>query len=94
MQRRLAAILAADAVGYTRLMNKDEAGTLAAATPVTTAPMATIVIEAVALQHITFPILPIQGLRSQKRWFRNVRIKRGYVNRLLRLAAQADGSRG
>lgn len=30
MQRRLAAILAADVVGYSRLMNKDEAGTLAA----------------------------------------------------------------
>ena len=30
MERRLAAILAADVVGYSRLMNKDEAGTLAA----------------------------------------------------------------
>lgn len=30
MERRLAAILAADVVGYTRLMGKDEAGTLAA----------------------------------------------------------------
>ncbi len=30
MQRRLAAILAADVVGYTRLMGEDEAGTLAA----------------------------------------------------------------
>ncbi|MGI9317015.1 MAG: adenylate/guanylate cyclase domain-containing protein, partial [bacterium] len=30
MQRRLAAILAADVVGYSRLMNSDEAGTLAA----------------------------------------------------------------
>jgi class 3 adenylate cyclase len=29
-QRRLAAILAADVVGYSRLMGKDEAGTLAA----------------------------------------------------------------
>src|SRR5512143_4011906 len=29
-QRRLAAILAADVVGYTRLMERDEAGTLAA----------------------------------------------------------------
>ena len=29
VQRRLAAILAADVVGYTRLMNRDEAGTLA-----------------------------------------------------------------
>ncbi len=28
MQRRLAAILAADVVGYTRLMGADEAGTL------------------------------------------------------------------
>ena len=30
MERRLAAILAADVVGYTRLMEADEAGTLAA----------------------------------------------------------------
>jgi TolB-like protein/class 3 adenylate cyclase/Flp pilus assembly protein TadD len=30
MERRLAAILAADVVGYSRLMNRDEAGTLAA----------------------------------------------------------------
>ncbi len=30
MERRLAAILAADVVGYTRLMGEDEAGTLAA----------------------------------------------------------------
>ncbi len=30
MQRRLAAILAADVVGYSRLMNEDEAATLAA----------------------------------------------------------------
>ena len=30
MERRLAAILAADVVGYTRLMGADEAGTLAA----------------------------------------------------------------
>ena len=30
MERRLAAILAADVVGYSRLMNKDEMGTLAA----------------------------------------------------------------
>jgi len=30
MERRLAAILAADVVGYTRLMQADEAGTLAA----------------------------------------------------------------
>jgi adenylate cyclase len=29
-QRRLAAIFAADAVGYSRMMGKDEAGTLAA----------------------------------------------------------------
>ena len=29
-QRRLAAILAADVVGYSRLMEQDEAGTLAA----------------------------------------------------------------
>jgi adenylate cyclase len=29
VQRRLAAILAADVVGYTRLMDTDEAGTLA-----------------------------------------------------------------
>ena len=29
-QRRLAAILAADVVGYSRLMERDEAGTLAA----------------------------------------------------------------
>ena len=28
MERRLAAILAADVVGYTRLMGQDEAGTL------------------------------------------------------------------
>ena len=32
MERRLAAILAADVVGYSRLMEKDEAGTLAALT--------------------------------------------------------------
>src|SRR5215468_598832 len=31
-QRRLAAILAADVVGYSRLMQRDEAGTLAALT--------------------------------------------------------------
>ena len=30
MERRLTAILAADVVGYTRLMGADEAGTLAA----------------------------------------------------------------
>ncbi|HEX6094554.1 MAG TPA: adenylate/guanylate cyclase domain-containing protein, partial [Dongiaceae bacterium] len=30
MQRKLAAILAADVVGYSRLMSEDEAGTLAA----------------------------------------------------------------
>jgi adenylate cyclase len=30
MERRLAAILAADVVGYSRLMGRDEAGTLAA----------------------------------------------------------------
>ncbi len=30
MERRLAAILAADVVGYSRLMGKDEAATLAA----------------------------------------------------------------
>ena len=30
VQRRLAAILAADVVGYSRLMEQDEAGTLAA----------------------------------------------------------------
>ena len=30
MQRRLAAILSADVVGYARLMGEDEAGTLAA----------------------------------------------------------------
>ncbi len=30
MERRLAAILAADVVGYSRLIRKDEAGTLAA----------------------------------------------------------------
>jgi class 3 adenylate cyclase len=30
VQRRLAAILAADVVGYSRLMERDEAGTLAA----------------------------------------------------------------
>ena len=30
MERRLAAILAADVVGYSRLMERDEAGTLAA----------------------------------------------------------------
>ena len=30
MERRLAAILAADVVGYSRLMGEDEAGTLAA----------------------------------------------------------------
>ena len=30
MERRLAAILAADVVGYSRLMEQDEAGTLAA----------------------------------------------------------------
>ncbi len=30
MQRRLAAILAADVVGYTRLMGEDQQGTLAA----------------------------------------------------------------
>ena len=29
MERRLAAILAADVVGYSRLMSEDEAGTLA-----------------------------------------------------------------
>jgi len=29
-QRRLAAVLAADVVGYSRLMGQDEAGTLAA----------------------------------------------------------------
>ena len=29
MERRLAAILAADVVGYSRLMERDEAGTLA-----------------------------------------------------------------
>ncbi len=29
MERRLAAILAADVVGYSRLMEQDEAGTLA-----------------------------------------------------------------
>ena len=29
MERRLAAIIAADVVGYSRLMGKDEAGTLA-----------------------------------------------------------------
>ncbi len=32
MERRLAAILAADVVGYTRLMGMDEAGTLSALT--------------------------------------------------------------
>jgi len=32
MERRLAAILAADVVGYSRLMEQDEAGTLAALT--------------------------------------------------------------
>ena len=32
MERRLAAILAADVVGYSRLMQQDEAGTLAALT--------------------------------------------------------------
>ena len=32
MERRLAAILAADVVGYTRLMGADEAGTLRRAT--------------------------------------------------------------
>ena len=32
MERRLAAILAADVVGYTRLMGADEAGTLRPAT--------------------------------------------------------------
>ncbi len=32
MERRLAAILAADVVGYTRLMGKDEPGTIAALT--------------------------------------------------------------
>ena len=31
VQRRLAAIMAADIVGYTRLLEQDEAGTLAAA---------------------------------------------------------------
>ena len=30
MERRLAAILAADVVGYSRLMERDEAGTMAA----------------------------------------------------------------
>jgi hypothetical protein len=30
LQRRLAAVLAADVVGYSRLMGQDEAGTLAA----------------------------------------------------------------
>lgn len=30
MERRLAAILAADVVGYSRLLSKDETGTLAA----------------------------------------------------------------
>jgi adenylate cyclase len=30
VQRRLAAILAADVVGYSRMMERDEAGTLAA----------------------------------------------------------------
>ena len=30
MERRLAAILAADVVGYSRLMERDEAGTLTA----------------------------------------------------------------
>ena len=30
MERRLAAIMAADVVGYSRLMEQDEAGTLAA----------------------------------------------------------------
>ena len=34
MERRLAAILAADVVGYSRLMGKDEAGTLTALKPV------------------------------------------------------------
>jgi adenylate cyclase len=29
VQRRLAAIMAADAVGYSRMMGRDEAGTLA-----------------------------------------------------------------
>ena len=32
MERRLAAILAADVVGYSRMMHQDEAGTLAALT--------------------------------------------------------------
>ena len=34
MERRLAAILAADVVGYTRLMGEDEAGTLARLTAI------------------------------------------------------------
>ncbi len=34
VQRRLAAILAADVVGYSRLMGSDEAGTLARVPPV------------------------------------------------------------
>jgi len=33
MERRLAAILAADIVGYSRLMGRDEAGTLKRSNP-------------------------------------------------------------
>ncbi len=35
VQRRLAAILAADVAGYSRLMGEDEAGTLSALSPPT-----------------------------------------------------------
>ena len=46
MERRLAAILAADVVGYSRLMSKDDAGTLAALKACETA-----VIEPIVKKH-------------------------------------------
>ncbi len=46
MERRLAAILAADVVGYTRLMGKDEAGTLRRATE-----LRQVVLEPLIAEH-------------------------------------------
>ena len=46
MERRLAAILSADVVGYTRLMGADEAGTLHRVTALRTSASATFGIRA------------------------------------------------
>jgi class 3 adenylate cyclase len=70
VQRRLAAILAADVVGYSRLMQADEVGTLEALKAHRRALVVPVIVAVSSRPRATarWSNLPVSSMRSGARW--------------------------